>query len=102
MVPHRGSGLAGVGEQGAWSRGFPGNLGDPGSSSKATGSGATGTTNSGMIRRLCDCGRTGTNGSRSEVSPSEGNEVRRDGYQGIAAPHSTVEPGEPSRGTPGR
>ena len=36
------------------------------------------------------------------VSPSEGNEVRRKGRQGVAAPHSTVEPGEPSRGTPGR
>ena len=36
------------------------------------------------------------------VSPSEGNEVRRKGRQGVAASHSTVEPGEPSRGTPGR
>ena len=28
--------------------------------------------------------------------------MRRDVRQGVAAPHSTVEPGEPSRGTPGR
>ena len=36
------------------------------------------------------------------VSPSEGNEVRREGRQGVGASHTTVEPGEPSRGTPGR
>ena len=36
------------------------------------------------------------------VSPSEGNEVRREGRQGVGAPHSTVEAGEPSRGTPRR
>ena len=40
--------------------GFYGNVGDPDSSLKKTGSGATGTANSGMIRRLCVCGRTGT------------------------------------------
>jgi hypothetical protein len=28
------------------------------------------------------------------VSPSEGNEVRRDGSQGVAAPHSSAEAGE--------
>ena len=33
------------------------------------------------------------------VSPSEGNEVRREGRQGVAASRSSVEPGEPSRGT---
>ena len=32
------------------------------------------------------------------VSPSEGNEVRRDGRQGVGASHSTVEPGEPPEG----
>src|SRR5208337_3326945 len=36
------------------------------------------------------------------VSPSEGNEARRNGRQGDAAPHSTVEAGEPTRGTPSR
>jgi len=69
---------------------------------KKAGPGVTGTANSGMIRRLGVCGRTGTKPRRSEVSPSEGNEVRRNGCQGVAASHSTVEPGEPSRGTPPR
>jgi hypothetical protein len=96
VVPYRESGLAGVGEQGEWSRGFPGNLGDPDSPLKTAGSGATGTPNSGMIRRLCVCGRTGTNDRRSQVSPSEGNEVRRNGCQGVAASHSTAEAGEPT------
>jgi len=34
------------------------------------------------------------------VSPSEGNEAWRNGRQGVAAPHGTVEAGEPTRGTP--
>jgi len=33
------------------------------------------------------------------VSPSEGNEVRREGRTGVGAPRSTVETGEPFRGT---
>ncbi len=33
------------------------------------------------------------------VSPTEGNEGRRDGRTGVGAPHSTVETGEPFRGT---
>jgi hypothetical protein len=32
------------------------------------------------------------------VSPSEGNEARREGRQGVGASHSTVEPGEPPEG----
>jgi hypothetical protein len=36
------------------------------------------------------------------VSPSEGNEVRRKGRQGVEVSHSTAEPGEPSRRTLGR
>ena len=47
-------------------------------------------------------GRRGRTRDATMVSPSEGNEVRRKGRQGVAASHSTVEPGEPSRGTPGR
>ena len=40
----------------------------------------------------------GTNRGRTMVSPSEGNEARRDGRQGVAAPHISVEAGErPSR-----
>jgi hypothetical protein len=47
-------------------------------------------------------GRRGRNADAAMVSPNEGNEVRRDGRPEVAAPHSTVEPGEPSRGTLGR
>src|SRR5262249_14372155 len=32
-------------------------------------------------------------------SPSDGREVRRKGRTGVGAPHTTVEGGEPSRGT---
>ena len=78
--------------------GFYGNLGDPDSPLKKTGSGATGTANSGMIRRPCVSGRTGTKRRRSKVSPSEGNEVRRKDCQEVGASHSTDEPGEPPEG----
>ena len=52
--------------------------------------------------RLRVRGRGGRTTDATMVSPSEGNEARRNGRQGVAAPHSTVEAGEPSRGTPGR
>jgi hypothetical protein len=81
--------------------GFSGNLGDPDSSLKKTGPGATGTANSGTIRRPCVCGRTGTKCRRSKVSPSEGNEVRREDCQEVGASRSTADPGEPSRRDPG-
>ena len=68
---------------------------------KKTGPGATGTANSGMIRRPRVCGRTGTKRRRSKVSPSEGNEVRREGCQEVAVPHSSVEAGERPFRTPG-
>ncbi len=42
----------------------------------------------------------GTNRGRTMVSPSEGNEARRDGRQGVAAPHSSVEAGERPFRTP--
>src|ERR1700710_1625959 len=35
------------------------------------------------------------------IPPSEGNEARRDGRRGVGAPHTTVDAGEPTRGTPG-
>ena len=38
----------------------------------------------------------GRTGDKTMVSPSEGNEVRRDGRQGVGASHSTVDPGEPT------
>ena len=56
--------------------------------------GATGTANSGMIRRPASAAERGRNAGRSKVSPSEGNEVRREGRQGVAVPHSSVEAGE--------
>ena len=52
--------------------------------------------------RLRVRGRGGRTTDATMVSPSEGNEARRNGRQGVAAPHSTVEAGEPTRGTPGR
>ena len=82
------------------SDGFHGNLGDPDSSLKKTGPGATGTANSRMIRRPCVCGRTGTKRRRSQVSPSEGNEARREGCQEVAASHSSGEAGERPIRTP--
>ena len=42
----------------------------------------------------------GTNRGRTMVSPSEGNEVRRDERQGVGAFHSNVEAGELDRRTP--
>src|SRR5271157_4376969 len=48
--------------------------------------------------RLRVRGRGGRTTDATMVSPSEGNEARRDGRQGVAAPHSSAEAGErPSR-----
>src|SRR5208282_3635143 len=52
--------------------------------------------------RLRVRGRGGRTTDATMVSPSEGNEARRNGQQGVAAPHSTVEAGEPTRGTSSR
>src|SRR4051794_18850648 len=41
----------------------------------------------------------GANRDAGVVSPSEGNEVRREGRTGVGAPHTTEEAGEPFRGT---
>ncbi len=51
--------------------------------------------------RLRVRGRGGRTTDATMVSPSEGNEVRRDGLQGVGASHITDEPGEPSRRDPG-
>jgi hypothetical protein len=57
-------------------------------------------TNSGLIRSLRPR-LTGTkNGTTTMVSPSEGNEARREGRQGVAAPHSSAEAGERPFRTP--
>jgi hypothetical protein len=50
-------------------------------------------TNSRLIRGPCPR-PTGTNKDETMVSPNEGNEVRRDGRQGVGVPHSSVEAGE--------
>ena len=50
--------------------------------------------------RLRVRGRGGRTTDATMVSPSEGNEARRDGRQGVAAPHSTVEAGERPFRTP--
>ena len=51
--------------------------------------------------RLRVRGRGGRTTDATMVSPSEGNEARRNGRQGVAASHSTGEPGEPARRDPG-
>ena len=77
----------------------PRNLGDPAVSTDISGSG-TGTPTPRAHGRASR--PLGANQDARVVSPSEGNEVRRDGRQGVGAPHSTVEAGEPTRGTPRR
>jgi hypothetical protein len=67
---------------------------------KKAGSRATGTANSRMIRRPRVCGRTGTKRRRSTVSPSEGNEARRERSQEVTASHSSGEAGERPFRTP--
>ncbi len=50
--------------------------------------------------RACVRGRGGRTTDATMVSPSEGNEVRREGRQGVGASHSTGESGEPTRWDP--
>src|SRR5271166_4042525 len=45
-------------------------------------------------------GRRGRTTDATMVSPSEGNEARRNGWQGVAAPHSSGEAGERPIRTP--
>src|SRR3954452_2891238 len=40
------------------------------------------------------------NSGATVVPPSEGNEARREGRQGVGAPRTTYDAGEPIRGTP--
>ena len=92
------SGPAGVGEQGQGTSGVPGNLGDPSVSTVYSGSG-TGTPTPRSPR-------PGVNGRWEQivdapvVSPSEGNEARREERTGVGASHSIGEAGEPSREGP--
>ena len=70
-------------------------MGDPSVSTDISGSG-TGipTPRPSALRRVA-----GSEQDARVVSPSEGNEVRREGRTGVGAPRSTVETGEPFRGT---
>ncbi len=47
-----------------------------------------------LVRLRMYSAGAGANNECTTVTPSEGNEVRRDGRQGVGAPHSTVEVGE--------
>jgi hypothetical protein len=51
-------------------------------------------------------GASGGRGSETQMRPGyrpcEGNEVRRDGWRGVGASHTTDDAGEPTRGTPPR
>src|SRR5437763_5926008 len=42
------------------------------------------------------------NAGATGIPPSEGNEARRDGRRGVGAPHTTIDAGERTRGTPPR
>ena len=100
-APRRRNGLApfgptGVPEQGAGTRGSLGNLRDPAVSTDISGSG-TGTPTPRSPRPRVPA--AGSKQGARVVSPTEGNEGRRDGRTGVGAPHSTVEVGEPFRGT---
>jgi len=57
-------------------------------------------TNSRLIPSLRPRLRGTKNGTTTMVSPSEGNEARREGRQGVAVPHSSVEAGERPFRTP--
>ena len=89
------SGPAGVEEQGQGTRGFPGNLGAPSVSTDISGSG-TGTptprAHGPASGRWEQTGRKGGIAKRRQRSAARGR-------TGVGAPHSTVEAGEPFRGT---
>jgi hypothetical protein len=91
---------AGVEEQGTFTLGFPRNLGGPSIFSEIPG-GRYRVTNS---RPVADA--SGGLGSETRMRPGyrpcEGNEVRRDGWKGVGASHTTDDAGEPTRGTPPR
>jgi len=102
-VPRRRNGLAyfgptGVQEQGAGTRGSLGNLRDPAVSVVTAGLESR-LTNSRLIHSSVPSW-WGPTGDETMVSPNEGNEVRRDGRQGVGAFHSNVEAGELDRRTP--
>ena len=91
-------GPAGVQEQGEGTRGLLGNLGDP-AVSVVTAGWSPGLPTPGGSAATVPSWR-GRTGDETTVSPSEGNEVRRNGRQGVGASHSNCEAGELDRRTP--
>jgi hypothetical protein len=93
-------GPTGVEEQGMSTMGFPRNLGDPVVSARYPARGTAGRANAPGLRWR----RSATDGSearaRKAVPPSEGNEVRWDGRQGVGASRTTDEAGELTRQDP--
>ena len=83
-------GPTGVQEQCAGTRGWLGNLRDPSVTTDISGSG----TGIPTPRPTAQRRDAGSKQDAREVSPNEGNEVRRDGRMGVGASRSTVEPGE--------
>jgi len=77
--------------------GMPRNLGGPVTSIEQTGSGNR------LTKTQAPAGRGPTAGERrgaaTMVTPSEGNEVRREGRQGVGVLNMTKDVGEPTRGT---
>ena len=93
--------ISGVEEQGMLTRVHPGTWETLPSPQKSSGLGA-GRPKPRPAGARCSatCGSEKT--GAAAVPPSEGNEARRDGRQGVAAPRSTGEAGEATRGTPWR
>ena len=95
-------GLAGVQEQGVGTSGFPRNLGRPAVSiSLSTGLGGSARPKAPRPQVGVGLGRRYEDRRKGWSPPCEGNEVWRDGRQGIGAPHSTAEPGERNPAVPG-
>ena len=92
LVPENAIGPTGVGEHGQWPSGFPRNLGDPDVSTAFSGSGTGSTTPRSPRSRVGD--RREQISDATVVSPSEGNEARRDGRRGVGVSHRIGEAGE--------
>jgi len=74
--------------------GFPRNLGGPVISTLMCRKGQPAEQNPWPVNSAVRIGGRDENSTASVVPPSEGNEVRREGRQGIGVSHSTVEAGE--------
>lgn len=95
-------GPAGVGEQGTLAWGFPRNLGDLDVSAGYEPVGGHRDNKAQAPGEGCPAAWGAKETGQEAVALSEGNEARGEGRRGVGASRSTVEPGEPTRGTPGR